>query len=182
MADHVLETHIRLTDVQHLFKESDDPFDPDYEASGTLEQIANELYAHTTYRSVRLTLELPPAMVTDDVRARLHAAIDRYCDRQIRDDDRNRLGERARALVALAVGLVALGLFVVLDRALRNDDSFWANFFSQGVTVGFWVALWFPVDTLVMGQWQHRLDRRIYNVVRELELVVVPSPAGAALG
>ena len=91
MADRVLDTRTRLTDTHHLFKESEDPFDPDYEASGTLEQIANELYAHTTYRSVRLTLELPPSAVTDDVAARLHSAIDRYCDRHrlpIPDDPR----------------------------------------------------------------------------------------------
>jgi hypothetical protein len=173
--ERLYDTRVRLEDVGFLFRECDDPFHADYDASGTLEQIANELYAHTSFRRVRLTLELPPADVVPDTTDRLRGAIRRYAERQIRDDDRNRLGERWRASVALVVGLAALGLFVFVNRALSNVESYWATLFSEGVTIGFWVAVWFPVDSLAYGQWQHRLDRRIYGMVRDLELVVVPT-------
>jgi hypothetical protein len=62
-----------------------------------------------------------------------------------------------------------------VNRALSDEHSYWASLFSEGVTIGFWVAVWFPVDSLAFGQWQHRLDRRIYGMVRDLELVVVPA-------
>src|SRR5262245_23900144 len=174
-AERVYDTRVRLENVGHLFRECDDPFDPDYDASGTLEQIANELYAHTAFRRVRLTLELPSVHAGPENAGRIREGIRHYAERQIRNTDRTRLGERWRASVALLVGLAALGLFVFVNRALRNVESYWANLFSEGVTIGFWVAVWFPIDSLAYGQWQHRLDRRIYGMVRDLELVVVPT-------
>jgi hypothetical protein len=175
MAERVYEARVRLEDPMYLFRECDDPFDADYDVSGTLEQIANELYAHTSFRHVRLTLELPAAHAGPETVERLRDAIGRYAERQIRDTDRTRLGERWRASVALVIALVALVLFVFVNRALSNVHSYWASLFSEGVTIGFWVAIWFPVDSLAYGQWQHRLDGRIYGMVRDLELVVVPA-------
>jgi hypothetical protein len=173
--ERVYDTRVRLDNVAHLFRECDDPFDTDYDASGTLEQIANELYAHTSFRHVRLTLELPATDASPERVERLRDAIRRYAERQMRDTDRTRLGERWRASVALVIALLALGLFVFLNRALSHVHSYWATLFSEGVTIGFWVAIWFPVDSLAYGQWQHRLDHRIYGMVRDLELVVVPT-------
>jgi hypothetical protein len=173
--ERVYDTRVRLEDVRYLFRECEDPFDPDYDASGTLEQIANELYAHTSFRHVRLTLELPAADAVPETVERLRGGIRRYAERQVRDTDRTRLGERWRASVALVIAILALGLFVFVNRALRNVESYWATLFSEGVTIGFWVAVWFPIDSLAYGQWQHRVDRRIYGMVRDLELVVVPT-------
>jgi hypothetical protein len=176
MSDRLYDTRVRLKDVGYLFRECDDPFDSDYDASGTLEQIANELYAHTAFRRVRLTLEVPADDVEPGTVERIREGIRHYAERQIRDTDRTRLGERWRASVALVVGLAALVLFVFENRALSDVESYWATLFSEGVTIGFWVAVWFPVDSLAYGQWQHRLDRRIYGMVRDLDLVVVPAP------
>jgi hypothetical protein len=174
-ADRVYDARVRLENPGYLFRECDDPFNVDYDSSGTLEQIAGELYAHTSFRHVRLTLELPATDTSPDSVERLRDAIRRYAERQMRDTDRTRLGERWRASVALVIALVALVLFVFLNRALSNVHSYWATLFSEGVTIGFWVAVWFPVDSLAYGQWQHRLDHRIYGMVRDLELVVVPA-------
>jgi hypothetical protein len=46
--------------------------------------------------------------------------------------------------------------------------------------VAFWVAVWFPLDTLLFGQWQHRLDQRIYTTIAAMDLLVVASPGSGA--
>jgi len=173
----MLEARVRLVEVGHLFRASDDPFHPDDDASGTLEQLAYDLYTRTSYRSVRLTLELPAEETSADAIHRLRAAIGSYCDRRIREYDRTRVGERSRALVALAGALVALVIFVAISRAVSDANSFWFDLFTEGITVAFWVAVWFPLDLLLFGQWQHRLDTRIYDALRAMELSVVATPA-----
>jgi hypothetical protein len=50
---------------------------------------------------------------------------------------------------------------------------FWSDFFSEGVTVASWVAVWYPMDNLFFGQWHKRLDLRVYRVLRDLNLEVV---------
>jgi hypothetical protein len=174
--DRTLEARVQLVDVGHLFRASDDPFHPDYDASGTLEQLAYDLYTRTSYRAVKLTLEVPATAATPDAAARLREGIGRYCERQIREYDRTRVGERSRAFLALGAALVALAIFVGINRAVRDDGSFWTELFTEGITVAFWVAVWFPLDSLVFGQWQHRLDTRIYDALRDMELTVVAHP------
>jgi hypothetical protein len=62
---------------------------------------------------------------------------------------------------------------VLVHRALRDSESFWSDFFSEGITVAFWVAVWYPLDNLFFGQWQQRLDTRVYRAIRELDLEIV---------
>ena len=78
-------------------------------------------------------------------------------------------------LAALAIGVVALTAAVVVHRALRSSESFWADFFSEGITVAFWVAVWYPLDNLFFGHWQQRVDLGVYRArSRDLDLEVVP--------
>ena len=42
-----------------------------------------------------------------------------------------------------------------------------------GLAIAFWVAVWFPIDSLLFGQWQHRLDGRIYRTLEKVDLEIV---------
>ena len=70
--------------------------------------------------------------------------------------------------------MIALAAAVLVHRALRSTESFWADFFSEGITVAFWVAVWYPLDNLFFGHWQQRVDLRVYRALRDLDLEVVP--------
>ena len=157
----------------HLFQEAPDPLSPDYEVSPAIEYLATELYAKRAFRSVRLTLELPESQITPDVARTTSEGIRRYCNRYVREVERTRISERWRNFAALAIGVVALAAAVVINRALRSSSSFWSDFFSEGVTVAFWVAVWYPLDNLFFGQWQKRVDLRVYRALRDLDLEVV---------
>jgi len=41
---------------------------------------------------------------------------------------------------------------------------------GAGIEITSWVVLWFPLDTLFFSVWQHRLDRRAYRLVRDMDL------------
>jgi hypothetical protein len=174
VADRVLRARVQLLDPRHLFVAAHDPFCDDYRESGTLERLANELYARRDCRSVHVTLGLPAECITPTTTQQIIAAVHRYCDRTIDELDRTRVGERSRGLRALVLGIAALIVAVIVNRGLRDETSYWLVLLTEGVTVAFWVAIWFPTDSLVFGQWQHRIDRRIYATLRELELDVVP--------
>lgn len=182
MTDTVLETQLALDDVMHLFREAPDPFSADYEVSPALEFLANELYANRSLRAVRLTLELPPRQVTPEVEATTRQGIGRYCNRYIREVERTLSSERWQNVGALAIGIVALGVAVLVNRALRTSSSFWSDFFSEGITVAFWVAVWYPLDNLFFGRWQRRLDLRVYRALRDLDLRVVARSPAASTG
>ena len=70
---------------------------------------------------------------------------------------------------------------MVINRALRSSSSFWSDFFSEGVTVAFWVAVWYPLDNLFFGQWQKRVDLRVYRALRDLDLEVVSRSTASAV-
>jgi hypothetical protein len=182
MAERVLVAHYRLDDPRHLFKEPDDPFSPDYGTGPALDDLVNHLYTTTSFRHVHLTLELPPEETTPSAVERIRLAILRYCEQSERDLDRTRRGERSRATFAVALALVVLVCFVIVNRSIRGNTDFWVEVVIEGIAVAFWVAVWFPLDTLLFGQWQHRLDQRIYRTIAEMDLHVVAWDVDVAPG
>ncbi len=184
MADRVLEASYRLVDPRHLFKAPDDPFSPDYGTAPVLDEIVNDLYTTTSYRSVHLRLELPTEDTTPESVDRIRLAIARYCEQSETEVDRTRRGERSRATFAFVIALIALVCFVIVNRSIRDQSDFWVEVVIEGLAVAFWVAVWFPLDALLFGQWQHRLDQRIYRTLAamDLEIVGVDATTGRAGG
>ena len=180
MADRTLVASYRLENPRHLFQAPDDPFSPDYGIGPVLDEVVNDLYTTTSYRHVQLTLELPPEETTPGSVERIRTAIGRYCDQSERELDRTRRGERFRATFALVIALTALVCFVIVNRSVQDSGDFVVEVVIEGLTVAFWVAVWFPLDTLLFGQWQHRLDQRIYTTIAAMDLVVVASPGSVA--
>ena len=180
MADRTLVARYRLEDPRHLFVAPPDPFSPDYGTGPVLDDVVNDLYTTTSYKHVHLTLELPPEETTPAAVDRIRVAVLRYCDQSERELDRTRRGERFRATFALAIALVALVCFVIVNRSIRDSTDFWIEVVVEGLAVAFWVAVWFPLDSLLFGQWQHRLDQRIYRTIAEMDLDVVARTARSA--
>jgi hypothetical protein len=146
MAERVLVAHYRLDDPRHLFKEPDDPFSPDYGTGPALDDLVNHLYTTTSFRHVHLTLELPPEETTPSAVERIRLAILRYFEQSERDLDRTRRGERSRATFALALALVVLVCFVIVNRSIRGNTDFWVEVVIEGLAVAFWVAVRFTAQ------------------------------------
>jgi hypothetical protein len=174
VAQHTLVASYRLDDPAHLFVAPNDPFSPDYGIAPVLDDVVNDLYTTTSYRHVNLTLELRPEHTTEAWCDKIRLGIQRYCEQSERDLDRTRRGERFRAAFALSIALVALVVFVIINRSLRDETDFWVEVVIEGLAIAFWVAVWFPVDSLLFGQWQHRLDGRIYRTLAAADVAIVP--------
>jgi hypothetical protein len=43
---------------------------------------------------------------------------------------------------------------------------------SEGLIIGAWVLLWWPLDALAFGVWENRLEESAYKALRNLRLTI----------
>jgi hypothetical protein len=167
---------LQLGDVEHLFSKPDvSPLSDDYrEYSYTsgIEFIANELYANPSYDKVKATLLLPASSLESGLDEKVKEAVRRYCRGRLKDVEHDIYATRWRGLRALLFGFAALFVFIGASRLVYDDDSLFLQIISEGLSVAGWVALWFPLEHLIFTVWQHRLDRKIYTLLMDMELTI----------
>lgn len=81
----------------------------------------------------------------------------------------------------MAVALVALFVFIGASRLLSSATSLLLRVISEGLSIAGWVALWLPLELLTFTLWQHRLDKKTYSVLMDIELDIQPSAGDVAL-
>ncbi len=69
-------------------------------------------------------------------------------------------------------GFAALFAFIGASRLVNNENDLFLQIISEGLAVAGWVALWFPLESLTFTVWQHRLDKRIYSLLMDMELAI----------
>ena len=170
---------LQLGDIQHLFTKPDvSPLSDDYrEYSYTsgLEFIASELYANPSYDKVQATILLPADRVEAGLDEKVKEAVRRYCRGRLKDVEHDIQATRWRGVRALLVAFVALFVFIGASRLVFSESSLLLQIISEGLAVAGWVALWFPLETLTFKVWEHRLDRKIYSLLMEMDLRIQPT-------
>lgn len=166
------ETTLELISLDDLFQAPMlSPFDPrfgDHSTMPAIEFVADEIYAGGSYRAARARFVVsdPIDRTADDVKE----AIRRWASARAVGLGHDVRATRWRGWRSLVTGLV---LFVVLigiaQIVAEQSDDILATL-AEGLEVAAWVVLWFPLDTLIYSVWQHRLDRRSYAVVRDMEI------------
>ena len=60
--------------------------------------------------------------------------------------------------------------------AMQNNQPALAGWLARKLpeTDAGWVALWFPLELLVFKVWEHRLDRKVYSLLLDMDLVIQP--------
>ena len=169
---------LRLGDIGHLFTKPDiSPLSDDYQEysyTSGLEFIADELYANSSYSRVEATIVLPVEAVEPGLETRVREGVKRYCRGRLKYFEHDIRATRWRGGRALLVAFVALFLFIGASRLVHSESSLLLQIISEGLAVAGWVALWFPLETLTFKIWEHRLDRRVYALLTEMEITISP--------
>jgi hypothetical protein len=64
---------------------------------------------------------------------------------------------------------------VIVERPLCNSEVWVFNRIGEGLGIGIWVALWFPLDSLIFRVPYYRMDSESYRRVSEMQLRIKPA-------
>jgi hypothetical protein len=172
----VYDITLKLKSKEDLFEKAEiSPYSDNYQVysyiSG-IEFIAHELWANTAYKRVHATFVLPPSEVVDGLEQDMKAAVKRFCQGRFRDHDHDIQATRWRGIRALIASFFILFVFIGAGNLLYSDDSLFLQIISEGLFIAGWVALWWPVDTLLFAVWEHRLDRNVWTKVNDMDITV----------
>lgn len=180
MAHHkVFEITLQLIEIEHLFRKPEiSPLSQEYKVYSYIagiEYISNELYANPSYEAVKLRLELPADQITPGLAVETRAAIRRYCQGRLKDVGHDIHALRWRGLRALGMGFISLFVLIIASRLVFEEANLIRQVISEGLSIAAWVSLWVPLEILIFRIWEHRLDKKVYTLLAELELEIVPS-------
>jgi hypothetical protein len=140
-----------------------------------VEQLVADVVAAWPVGHIQATIQIPEAEITPGIEARVHESIAQYCDRRIRDLEHRRVALRHEGLSALVLSVPLLAVALLLTAAVMHSGlpSFWQSFLGDGVLLVLsWVALWYPLDTLLWyGRPLHR-ELRVLRAMLQMDLVV----------
>ncbi len=174
----VFEITLKLTEIEYLFQKPEiSPLSENYRVYSYIagiEYISNELYADPSPNAIRLNLLLPAEQITPDLEAKTEAGVARYCQGRLRDVHHEIHAILWRGTRALALALVALFVLIGASRLIYSEDNLLRQVISEGLSIAAWVSLWVPLEMLIFRIWEHRLDKKIYTLLSEMEITISP--------
>jgi len=167
------EVRIELHDLQELFRPSDpDPLGGRFHAESGVDRVLNVARTRASL-PLRITLVLPAASNAADLDSRTRVALARYCDVRLDQIDNDAISLRHEGYATLWRGLLFLALCMLGSRMVgepRFLPGILARFLDEGFIIAGWVALWYPLDTLLYQRWPLSRERRLYQNLRSAEL------------
>jgi hypothetical protein len=143
-----------------------------------IEQIRSELGSHALRTAVATVIVLPRARFRPDLARDITRAIERYCETGIRNAENELRALRREGLRWLLFGCIVFALFVYFsERVLAIGDLPYTvkDFFGNGLFIVIaWVALWYPIDTLIYSGRPYRLEKSVLRAMHGMEIVVRP--------
>ena len=130
---------------------------------------------------IRLTILLPPDQITPDLPEQIKAAIQRFCQAKIADNQLQIKRTLWSGLRALPLGLVFLGISMTLS-AMFNSQML--TFLSEGlnkllgegfVVIG-WIVLWNPVQSFVNDWTPFWRANQVYRYIMTMDIHIQPQP------
>ncbi len=142
-----------------------------------IDRIRNELSSGSPRRPLRLTVLLPRPQVTPQTERGIREAVASYCDAGIKRAEHDLSAAQRDGWQTLFLGTVILAAGLALSTVFTNKE--WPQviqvFFGDGIfLVAAWVGLWYPLDTLVFAGRPYRVERKLLQTIRELEIAVCP--------
>ena len=184
MADR-LPIVLRLQTIDQLFTTpSLTPFDPEfapYSFGPGIDYVVREMQRVPGRRHTELTVLLPADQIEGvrDLETRTAAAISRYAAAWIAAAAQTHAVERRQARAAGVSAILFFAVATLLSANYARDGSLLGasgpllDVVLDGLSVGAWVALWWPFD-LLFQEWEHRLEERTYRALPEITLHILP--------
>ena len=139
------------------------------------EELVADVVAAWPVGHIQATIELPEDEITADVEAQMRESIERYCDHRLRDLENSRVSLRHEGLGALVLSVPLLAAAILVAAAVDHSGfpSFWRSFVGDGVLLVLaWVALWYPLDTLIWYGRPLQREIRVLRALRHMDLAV----------
>jgi hypothetical protein len=178
MAEDRNEIEITLNSIEELFAEpTADPFDPDSRYLSGIDELAGQLrlMPRELGKPTRLTVQLPDTAVTPDTQPTLKAALERYCQAQIAANRQAiaelRVSSRRSTISAFVIVVIMVILTFLLILTVPPLAE-WSGAIAGFVGIAIWVIFWDPIYNYVYAWRPNRLDIKVYENLREAELVV----------
>jgi hypothetical protein len=142
-----------------------------------IDRIRNELSSGSRRGPLRLAILLPREHVTPQTERGIREAMASYCDDGIRRAEHELSAAQREGWQTIFLGTVILAAGLALSTLFTSKG--WPQviqvFFGDGIfLVVAWVGLWYPLDTLVFGGRPYRVEKRLLQAIRELEIAVRP--------
>jgi hypothetical protein len=142
-----------------------------------IERLVEQLKA--TYRKHRLRAVIVLENVGDGNPAvlaqQVGPAISRYCELRIHELEHQRASLRRDGLSALTIGIPLLLVGILLSELFRRSGApdLVTTFVADGLLLVIaWVALWYPLDTLVYYGRPLSREIRVLRAMQHMEVVV----------
>lgn len=179
---------VRLDRLRDLFgPPALDDFGGSADLTSGIERVVAELKSARP-AAVHLTILVPEAELTPGVEDRLTDSIRSYCTARIQEVEHRRGALRHDGLSALLLSvpllLIAFALTAVVNQS--GLPEFWRSYLGDGLLLVLsWVALWYPLDTLLWYGRPLKHEIQVLHALRRAPVTVRaadPPPAGAATG
>lgn len=181
-----------LSDIHNFFQTPEvDPFlGENIEASG-IDQLMDTLKARPglARRIDHIIIHLPEKAIHDGLVAKTKAAINAYCNTQIRLTRQKKREVHLQGRRALPVGLffwaVCLALSLTIEGALGSETLI-GRTLGEGFIIAGWVGLWHPAELLLYEWRPYARDIRLYEQIRTINVSIRPrsgmDPLASAIG
>lgn len=178
MAAH--DVTITIQKLQDLFVDSidDNPLVSEWEADAGIQRVANYLMTRPLARHVHVTVRVPDTLELTPARTeRIRAAINRYLDARISENQRERHYTILTGLISLAYSIVLFVVISVLLNAVLTSITL-PSWFLVTVDLFYvlaaWALLWGPIESILFTWLPNQLSIRVYRTIRRGEFAFVP--------
>lgn len=165
-----------LQKIQDLFQVPElNPFAGQVQFDSGINQLIHQLKSQSLRRMLRTTIRLPPDQISPHLTHSTETALKHYCDAKIVDFNHEQAYLWRQGMTALQIGLIFLALCLfasTLFEELGHFPEFLRRFFREGFLIMGWVGLWYPTEVLLFEGWVHWRNKRLYERIREMVLVI----------
>lgn len=131
------------------------------------------------WRTLRLSVRLPPDQITIDLQSRLSLAIRRFCQARIESNALDIHLIRVRSSTGLGILLAIVAVLIAAVSLLFTQvapDTPQAVQFAVAATLSLfaWVSLWDPLEALLFNPLEPMRENRLLRRIMELNVTVEP--------
>lgn len=169
---------LHLARPEHLFVAPDfSPLDPRWHERPGVEYLRTLWKRNTSIVRFRLVIYLPPDQVRSGLEGEVQAALRRYCEDKIGENEAEITLIRTRAREGLLLGLVVLALFLALTQMtplVPFVPAWLGGLLSESWVIAGWVALWGPFESWLYEWRPNQIAIDFYRQFSSASLAVQP--------
>ncbi len=172
---------LALDDIAQLFQEPEvDLLTQDALYLPSIEYVFSELKPSSLRKRTHVNILMPSEKITPELQPQTQAAIVRYCQFRIHQNQNELSSQRWKGLKALQSGLLFLAACLLISVLIEKATflpEFLSRFLSEGFVIVGWVSLWNPTEVLLYEWWPQWRENQILRHMALMDVSIQPKPA-----